>query len=101
MANTITFSSTMITIIPDGSTDFAITTYFPNGLRLKGVGFIGTAGDILKLRDKLITGTFIIPSLAAGDAMTFEGMLDCFPYMKAADCTFGTPANCIITLYYA
>ncbi len=101
MANTVTFSGTMISIIPDGSTDWAITTYFPNGLRLIGVRFKGADGDILKVRDRIVTGLFIIGSLAGNDAIAFEQPIDCFPYIKAADCTFAVAANNLITFYYA
>lgn len=104
-ATVITITNDMIQIVPasGGIEVFDITTYFPNGIRLAGIGFTGTAAsDVLKVRNRAATGAFITnPALGGtGDAITFDPPMDCFPYILDTDCTLGTPASAIITLYY-
>ncbi len=102
MANTVTHGSGVINIVPDGTTDFDIRDYFSAGLRLLGTFFVvSNTADVLKVRSKTTTGPFIIPSAGVGtEAARFDEGLDCFPYIKAADCTFTTPASCLIILYF-
>lgn len=105
MADTITISNGVIEIIPNaaGISNFNITTYFANGVRLKGIHFLGSAAsDVIKVRDKSGTGTYLVSKLGNEDSFSFQGKgIDCFPYILATDCTLGTPANCVISLYYA
>lgn len=105
MADTITIVNDIIQIVPNaaGMSNFDITTYFPNGIRLSGIGWTGSAAaDVLKVRNKTGTGAFITnPTLTnTQDAITFEPPLDCFPYILASEQTQGTPANCIISLFF-
>lgn len=102
MADTITIGANVIQIIPaaGGMSNFDITTYFPNGIRCSGWNFVGADTDVLKIRDKVAAGSFLEPSLSGNSSREFGNPLDCFPYILATDQTQGTPANCIITLYY-
>ncbi len=103
MADTITISSGVIQIIPNaaGISNFDITTYYPNGIRLTGINFLGSAAnDVFKLRDKNSAGVFLISKLGNEDSFSFVPPLDCFPYILTTDCTLSIPANCVISLYY-
>lgn len=103
MADTITISNGVIQIIPNaaGISSFDITTYFAGGVELTGVNFTGSAGtDVIKIRDKAAAGTFLVSKLGNDDSMSFVPPLRCFPYILSTDCTLGTPANCVISLYY-
>ena len=99
MSNTVTHSPGLISVVPDGTTDFDSTTLFPNGLRVKAVHFQGSVGaDYIKVRNRLITGAFIIPNMVSEEKVDLD-CLDCFPYIKAAECQFTTAASCLITFY--
>jgi len=105
MADIITISNDTIQIVPDagGISNFDITTYFPNGIRLTGIGWTGSAAaDVLKVRNRTGTGVFITNPAISGssDALGFNPPLDCFPYILASEQTMGTPANCIITFTF-
>jgi len=105
MADTITITNDMIQIVPavGGISNFDITTYFSNGIRLTGIGWTGSAAaDVLKVRNRSGTGAFITnPTLTnTQDSLTFQPPLDCFPYILASEQVQGTPANCIITLFF-
>ncbi len=103
MADTITISSGVIQIIPNaaGISSFDIATYFVNGIDLTGVDFTGSAGtDVIKVRNRNATGTFLVSKLGNDDSMSFVPPLSCFPYILSTDCTLGIPASCVISLYY-
>lgn len=104
MADTITIGPNTIQIIPNaaGISNFDITTYFPNGIRCTDVVFVGAAAtDILKVRQKLATGNFLVPKLVGLVSIeTFGEPQDCFPYILATDCTLSAPASSIIIFHY-
>ncbi len=78
--------------------DYDSQTSFPPGVRLAGIEFRGTAGDIIKVRNKSAIGTFIVQSLSHGDAVSFD-RLDCFPYIDLTDCTFADITNARISFF--
>ncbi len=103
MANTVTVgASGVLTIVPDGATDFDIRDYFPNGIYLRSIEFSQSDNlDILYIRDKKVAGVFLTPEgLTGGQSLVEILPKRRFPYIKAADCTFTTPASCLITLYF-
>jgi hypothetical protein len=102
MANTVTVDSGgVITIVPDGLSDVDFADYFPNGFRLQAVGFIGGATDKLYMRLGDVDGVQLFPvGLADEDGYAETGLMKRKLYMKAADCTFVTPASCLITVYF-
>lgn len=60
MANTITYTSGIIHIVPDGATIYDSSSAFPNGLRITGILFYpSAANDILEVRDGGASGTVI------------------------------------------
>jgi len=110
MANVVTVGRDgIVTVVSDGATDFDMAAEvgdfkgFPNGIRLRSIWFIGSAGtDILKVRTRTDDGVFMVPEL--GDDETFSvayPFKKFFPYIKAADCTFDTAVNSLITFYLA
>lgn len=102
MANTVTYTGNEITIIPDGATDWDSTTYFPAGVRLRGIKFYpSAANDVLSIDNGAAAGPVItkIKDITGGGAKdTFPGGFDCKPFLDASDCTFSVAANVIIIL---
>lgn len=94
--------SGVLTIVPDGITDFDIKDWFPNGIYLRSIEFHQSdAADRLSVRDKSATGQKLIPdALTGGQSFTEILPKRRFLYIKAADCTFTTPANVLITIYF-
>ena len=87
-----------IDIIPDGSTDWDITvdTGSANGVSLNYIAFYpSAANDVLVVRDRNGTGVriFTAKDTAGGGLIMYYDGLMTKPYIKAADCTFGTAAN--------
>lgn len=106
MADTITIGDGVIQIVPNagGMSNFDIATYLFTNLRLTGIGWTGSAAnDVLKVRNKTGTGPFITNPALGGtsDVLGFDPPLDCFPYILASEQIQGTPANCIISLFFA
>ena len=100
MANTVTHGPGVIQIIPDAGTDFDITSYFPNGVELMGVKFMGSdSGDLLYIRSRTAAGPYLVTKLTADDSFGWIKPLHCFPYIYKTDCTLNTPGNVVITLY--
>ena len=102
MADTITLTGNIIQIVPaaGGLSNFDIATYFLGNVRVKGIGFYSaTLTDVIKVRNKIATGAFIAPNLAAQPILGFNPGEDCAPYILATDCTLTDPANCVITFY--
>ena len=103
MANTVTVDAGgLITIVPDGATDVDFADYFPNGIYLRAISFVPSATtDALYMRVKSATGVQLIPpGLSGGDGYVEVEPTKRSLYMKASDCTFGTPASCLITVYF-
>lgn len=103
MANTVTTDrGGIVTIVPDGVTNFDMADYFPNGVYLRSINFDASdAADKLYVRLKSATGAQLIP--AGLDDEEWYNELEPkrrFPFVKAADCTFTTPASCLITIYF-
>jgi hypothetical protein len=100
-ANTVTRSGLFIEIIPDGSTDWDSQVDLPGGVSLVSVAFYpSAANDVIKLREKSASGPAIMNAKDTGGGgliQYFDGGV-VYPYLKAADCTFGTPANVRIIL---
>jgi len=101
-ANTITYAPGIITIVPDGSEDWDSSIKFPVGLKVTGVHIKGTSSDKVVFRDRSATGTV---RLGLTDGLGFgvywpitNPDISWYPYMKATDCTFGTPANVTIII---
>lgn len=104
MANTVDMGpSGVIAVIPDGVTDFDVKDYFPNGVYLRSIMFTqSNAADKLYVRDKTELGPFLTPDyMVGGDSLVEVEPKRRFPYIKAADCTFTTPADCKITLFFS
>ena len=100
-ANTTSISTngSYISIILDGSTDWsgAVDGLIPAGRALLGIKFFpSAANDILVVRSGSATG----PEIFHGKDIQGGGLADngfngriTTPYIKASDCTLGTPAN--------
>ena len=100
MANTVTYAPGIINIVPDGTTDYDSSTFFPGGLKLVGVKFYTTtAADIFALSDGAAAGAIISKFTGTGKDVIPEGRW-CFPYFDASDCTFANAANVMIILEY-
>jgi len=97
-------SSSFITIIPDGSSDWDSQVSFPNGLRVWSVLFYPSAkDDIICLKDRNDTG----PTILKAKDVDGRGILlrlpgnNVFPFLDFSECTFGTPADVRITFHTA
>ena len=102
MANTVTYTGNVITIIPDGTTDYDSSTEFPYGVRLGAIKFYGSAAnDVLEVTHGAAAGPIISKMkdvTPSGAKDTFPNGLDCKPYIDVSDCTFNTAANIRIIL---
>jgi hypothetical protein len=90
-----------INITPDGSTnwDSVVDANASQGLTLLSIVFVPSAStDILVVKDGS-TGPVIFPALTDIIGMSYSG-LSCRPYIKATDCTFSTPANVKILMFF-
>jgi hypothetical protein len=97
-------SSSFITIIPDGSSDWDSQVNFPNGLRIWSVLFYPSAqNDVICLKDSSDSG----PTILKAKDVDGRGILlrlpgnNVFPYLDFSECTFDTPANVRITFHTA
>lgn len=103
MANVVVADSAgILTVVPDGVDDFDMATYFPNGVYLRAIQFTeSNAADKLYVRAKSATGVqFISDGLEGGDQYVEVEPKRRFPYIKASDCTFTTPADCLISIFF-
>jgi len=107
-ANTVGFTAPnpIVTIVPDGSTNFDLQTVsgVPSVVHLKEIIFQpSAANDKIQVRNGSATGSIIWPAnldvLGAGQVLYFDGLL-VNPYIVASECTFGTAANAKITIIY-
>lgn len=102
-ANTVTYSYKAITIVPDGSTDWDVQTYFPNGIQLCSICMQSSAAnDKLAMEEGSATGARLTPGIditGGGMVWYFDGSKR-YPYLDASDCTFSTAASVKITLTY-
>lgn len=102
-ANTVTYSYKAITIVPDGSTDWDVQTYFPNGIQLCSIAMQSSAAnDKLAMEEGSATGARLTPGIditGGGMIWYFDGSKR-FPYLDASDCTFSTAASVKITITY-
>ena len=103
MANTVTHSPGLVSVVPDGTTDFDIADYFPNGIYLRSINFkaSNSALDKLYVRLKSVTGAQLIPD-SLTDATWYNELEPKrrFPFIEASECIFTTPADCLITIYF-
>lgn len=99
MANTATIQGNTVNVVLDGSGDFDMADYWPNGLHLTSVALRNSgAGDTLQVREHNADGNvfcFIKDPDGTGDFRRFNGMKR-MPYIKLDDCVFDTIANALI-----
>ena len=98
-ANTLTAQGTVINIVFDGSTnDLDFASYFPNGIRMAGIGFVASAdSDILVLKERSDTGKTIAYITGTGEVL-WSAPVHAKPYLDYSACTFGTPASCKVII---
>ena len=97
-ANTVTRNNLFIEIVPDGTTDWDSSVAYPGGLVLEYIAFSPSAAtDILKIREGAVGGPGMTPVVRANSnldaSIIYTGGGLVHPYLKAADCTFTTPAS--------
>ena len=113
MANTTKEGTGVVTIVPDGITDWVWSgdLSFPingtGGLRVSAIEFkASAANDVMVVRDRTATGpilfTITVASTAedAANRETYSGPKGSgktmYPYINHSDCTFSNAANCLI-----
>lgn len=105
-ANTYVITGTVISVVPDGTTNIEPTTVAtaPAALNLICIIFQpSAANDKIQVRQTNASGAIIWPAnldvLGAGQVVYYDGM-SFHPYIVASECTFGTAANAKITFVY-
>jgi len=102
MAVTVTYTGNVITLIPDGASNWDISSIFPQGVRLGGIKFYPSAvGDILVIRHGSASGPIITKMkdiTGSGTKDMFPQGLDCKPFFHQGSCTFTSATNVIIIL---
>jgi len=80
-------------------TDFA--TYFPNGVKVAGIGFVASSEtDILVLKDRTATGVVVVEILGTGSIMYSESVWKHF-YLDISACTISVPASATLIIELA
>ena len=101
-ANEETRDGNVINVVLDGSTDWDSTVNNPKGLPIFAIAFEpSAANDKLVVRQNGAHGNKIFSGLDAansGLSRLYPGTVLFKPYIKASDCTLGTPANATVMI---
>lgn len=106
-ANVATKTGNTVSVVLDGSANFDLysVTGVPPQVYLMAIVFKSSAAnDKIQVRNGSASGAIIWPAnvdvLGGGQVVYYDKVfLD--PYIVAAECTLGTPANAVVTFVYS
>ena len=99
-ANTLTVHGKVINIAFDGSTnDIDFATYFPNGIKVAGIGFVASAAsDVLVLKDRTDSRNVVAEIFGTGSIALAESVW-MHLYLDYSACIIGTPASAKVIIH--
>ena len=98
-----TVGKNTMSVIPDDTLDMDTTDKMAGGMLLKSIQFYpSAANDVLVVRDGSDSGAEMmhVKDVVGGGLVKYFDTY-CKPYIKDADCTWGTAANVRIIFEYA
>jgi hypothetical protein len=106
-ANTVIKTGSTVSVVPDGSTAFDLCAQagVPSPVYLEAIIFKpSAANDKIQVRDGSATGAIMWPNnldvLGGGQVVYYNGVAKKPYIVQTGECTFGTPANAVITFIY-
>lgn len=81
--------------------DIDFADYFPNGVRVAGIGFVASAdSDVLILKDRTAAGIIVAEILGSGNIVYSESVRKHL-YLDASACTIGVPSSALLIIELA
>jgi hypothetical protein len=85
----------------DMTTDLDFATYFPNGVKVAGIGFrASSAGDVLVLKDRTAAGVVTDEILGSG-SITYSESVWKHLFLDISACTIAVPASALLIIELA
>ena len=83
------------------TTDIDFADYFPNGIKVAGIGFRASAdSDVLVLKDRSASGVVVAEILGSGSIEYSESQWKHL-YLDMSACTIGVPSSALLIIELA
>lgn len=105
MSLTVTQGPGIITIVPDGSTDFDAADYLQEPVFVSAIKLqASAANDVIKVRVNAVGGPIVTSIKDVGGSGVKEAdpfpAQPFYPFIKHEDCTFNTAASALIIITF-